>query len=118
LAQQNPLRAAKCFERALAVALLIHCTLRISNLRAINLSTDLSWAGGTRQQAAVERKIAGILSAVEQGMFHPSMKERLSGLEAERAKLTHVELSALSAAVSSRPIWQKPTVVRCRNWNS
>ena len=46
LAQRNPLRAAKCFERALAVALLIHCTLRIQNLRTIDMATDLSRAGG------------------------------------------------------------------------
>lgn len=45
LAQANPLRAAKCFERALAVALLIHCSLRIANLRTINISTDLCRVG-------------------------------------------------------------------------
>jgi integrase len=46
LAQKNPLRAAKCFERALAADLFIHCTLRIGTLRLINMTTDLSWAGG------------------------------------------------------------------------
>jgi integrase len=46
LAQKNPVRAAKCFERALAAALFIHCTLRIGTLRMINLTTDLSWASG------------------------------------------------------------------------
>ena len=46
LKQKNPVRAAKCFERAVAAALFIHCTLRIGTLRQINLTTDLSWASG------------------------------------------------------------------------
>lgn len=46
LSQKNPARAAKCFERALAAALFIHCSLRIGTLRKINRDTDLSWAGG------------------------------------------------------------------------
>jgi integrase len=46
LAQKNPVRAAKCFERALAVALLIFCTLRMQNLRTIDLRRNLSRAGG------------------------------------------------------------------------
>jgi integrase len=45
LAQKNPIRAAKCFERALAVALLISCTLRMQNLRTIDLRRDLRPAG-------------------------------------------------------------------------
>ncbi|MEQ9634837.1 MAG: site-specific integrase [Devosia marina] len=47
LAQTNLLRAAKCFERALAVSMLIHCTLRIGNLRTINMETDLRRVGRT-----------------------------------------------------------------------
>ena len=46
LTQKNPLRAAKCFERALVAALFIHCTLRIGTLRAINIETDISRTGG------------------------------------------------------------------------
>jgi integrase len=46
LAQKNPVRAAKCFERALAAGLFIHCTLRIGTLRLINITTDLSWVAG------------------------------------------------------------------------
>lgn len=46
LNHKNALRAAKCFERALAVDLFIHCTLRIGTLCKINIATDLSWAGG------------------------------------------------------------------------
>ena len=44
LAQKNPVRAAKCFERALAAALFIHCTLRIGTLCSINLRpTSTGW---------------------------------------------------------------------------
>jgi integrase len=46
LAQKNPKRAAKYFERALAAALFINCTLRIGTLRLINMVTDLNWVSG------------------------------------------------------------------------
>jgi integrase len=46
LKQKNPLRAAKCFERALAAALFINCTLRIGTLRLIDMTTDLSRVSG------------------------------------------------------------------------
>jgi integrase len=42
LAERNPLRAAKAMERAVAVDLLIHCGLRISALRTLEL-TDFTW---------------------------------------------------------------------------
>lgn len=42
----NPYRAAKCYERAVAVSLLIETCLRIQNLRTIRLDTDLSRSGG------------------------------------------------------------------------
>ena len=42
----NPYRAAKCYERAVAVSLLIATCLRIQNLRTIRLDTDLSRSGG------------------------------------------------------------------------
>ena len=40
-----------------------------------------------RELAAVERKIAGILKAIEDGLYHESMKERLIILEADKARL-------------------------------
>jgi integrase len=43
----NRHRAAKCFERALAVALLIDCCPRIQNLRSINMETQLHRAGAS-----------------------------------------------------------------------
>lgn len=42
LAHKDPIRAAKGMERAVAVALLIRCGLRISSLRTLEL-TDFSW---------------------------------------------------------------------------
>ena len=41
----NPYRAAKCYERAVAVSLLIATCLRIQNLRTIRIDTDLSRSG-------------------------------------------------------------------------
>lgn len=43
---KNPYRAAKCFERAVAVSVLIATGLRIKNLRTINLETDLTRVDG------------------------------------------------------------------------
>jgi len=43
LANKNPYRATKCLERALSVAILISCCLRIQNLRTIDLTTDIRW---------------------------------------------------------------------------
>jgi integrase len=42
LAHKDPLRAAKAMDRAVAIALLIHCGLRISSLRTLELA-DFSW---------------------------------------------------------------------------
>jgi len=38
LSEINPLRAAKAMERAVAVDLLIHCGLRLSSLRTLELA--------------------------------------------------------------------------------
>jgi integrase len=46
LAEPNTYRAAKYFERALAVALWTSCVLRIQNMRTIELTSDVRWAGG------------------------------------------------------------------------
>ncbi|MDB6453759.1 hypothetical protein [Falsirhodobacter sp. 20TX0035] len=35
----------------------------------------------------IDRKIAGILSAIEDGMYHPSMKAKMDGLEARQIEL-------------------------------
>tara|TARA_R110000850_G_scaffold113041_4_gene227553 strand:+ start:2002 stop:3648 length:1647 start_codon:yes stop_codon:yes gene_type:complete len=41
-----------------------------------------------RELAQVEKKISGILSAIEDGMYQPSMKDRMSDLETDKEKLT------------------------------
>ncbi|WP_062763514.1 hypothetical protein [Falsirhodobacter sp. alg1] len=41
-----------------------------------------------RDLAQVERKIAGILSAIEDGMYEPSMKTRMEELKVEKARLS------------------------------
>lgn len=40
-----------------------------------------------RELRQVEKKIAGILSAIEDGMYHPSMKEKMAELEGTKASL-------------------------------
>lgn len=50
-------------------------------------------AGGQKDEiegklAGVKRKIDGILNAIEDGLYQPSMKARLEELEAEKAHLT------------------------------
>ena len=44
--------------------------------------------------AGVERKIAQILDAIEAGMFHASMRDRMTALESQQAELTR-KLEAL-----------------------
>ena len=44
-------------------------------------------AANGRELARVERKISSILKAIEDGMYHPRMKERMAELEAERTTL-------------------------------
>jgi integrase len=46
-AQSNPVRAAKGMERAVAVALLVKCGLRIGSLRTLELA-DFTWLGSGR----------------------------------------------------------------------
>jgi site-specific DNA recombinase len=44
-------------------------------------------AGLERDAAAVDRKIAGILSAIEDGLYSPSMKQRLADLESKKREI-------------------------------
>ena len=41
-----------------------------------------------RELKRIEKKITGILSAIEDGMYHPSMKAKMADLESTKAKLT------------------------------
>jgi site-specific DNA recombinase len=45
------------------------------------------WAGRERKTAELDRKIASILRAVEDGLYEPAMKARLAELKGEREKL-------------------------------
>jgi site-specific DNA recombinase len=54
--------------------------------------------------AAVERRIAGIVKAVEDGMYNPSMKARMTALEAERAALVaEQEASVAPPSITLHP---------------
>ena len=44
--QRNQIRAARCMERALAIDILIHCCVRIQNLRTIHLTKNHRIVGG------------------------------------------------------------------------
>ncbi|MCZ8102043.1 MAG: hypothetical protein O9972_29620 [Burkholderiales bacterium] len=50
-----------------------------------------------KKRAEVERKIAGLMKAIEDGLYEPSMKERMKALQAEREAL------AAEPEVSSTP---------------
>ena len=41
-----------------------------------------------RQLTQTEKKIAAMLTAIEDGMYHPSMKEKMAALEAQKTDLT------------------------------
>ncbi|WP_380711138.1 zinc ribbon domain-containing protein, partial [Sinirhodobacter huangdaonensis] len=41
-----------------------------------------------RELKQIEKKITGILTAIEDGMYHPSMKAKMADLESTEAKLT------------------------------
>jgi len=59
--------------------------------------------GLKREAEAVERKIAGIMTAIEDGMYTPALKERMKGLEAHKAEIQVILGSA-----------EVPSVVRIR----
>ncbi|MCF8516457.1 MAG: recombinase family protein [Rhodobacteraceae bacterium] len=58
------------------------------------LATLSEQAQAERQLGKVVKEIDNIVSAISQGMFHPSMKAKMDGLEAERASL-EAKLAAL-----------------------
>ena len=47
-----------------------------------------------REAEAVERKIAGIMTAIEDGMYTPSLKERMKALETRKAEILAIMASA------------------------
>lgn len=61
--------------------------------KAFNAAAADAGAGrdrAKRELAKVEKKIAGILAAIEDGMYHPSMKATMAALETEKAQLTAI----------------------------
>ncbi|WP_434622047.1 recombinase [Azospirillum sp. B2RO_4] len=58
-----------------------------AGVEAATADRDANRRTRERELAAVERKIAGILKAIEDGLYHESMKERLTILEADKARL-------------------------------
>ncbi len=56
------------------------------------------WRTGEPQRARklgdFERKISGLMRAIEDGLYDPSMKERLKTLQAEKANLTEADENA------------------------
>src|SRR5690242_7696322 len=56
----------------------------------INAAAKTAASRGTelkREAEAVERKIAGILTAIEDGMYTPALKERMKTLETRKAEI-------------------------------
>lgn len=65
-----------------AVRAYVKETNRLNHQRRAQFETD------RRALAKIERAIAGILSAIEDGMYQPSMKARMDELERQKAEIT------------------------------
>ena len=59
-----------------------------AELRKGQCEAQIMRASNERQLAQVERQITQIVAAIADGMYHPSMKEKMDGLEATKAQLT------------------------------
>ncbi|MBN8190510.1 recombinase family protein, partial [Salipiger thiooxidans] len=66
---------------------------------AAQADTQAARAKAGRELAQVEKKIAGLLSAIEDGMYHPSMKEKMAGLEDRKRSLATQVAEAPEPAV-------------------
>lgn len=58
-----------------------------AELERSRASAKSALAARARKLADIERKIGAVLRAIEDGMYHPTMKERMVQLETERAAL-------------------------------
>ena len=63
-------------------------------------------AGLDGRLAAVERKIAAMIRAIEDGLYQPSMKDRMATLEAEKAQLR----TAMAAKPAATPVALHPNL--------
>jgi site-specific DNA recombinase len=77
-----------------------------AELRRSTHAADVERIAARRALADIERKISGILRAIEDGAFHPTLKARLSALEAEK---TSVE-AKLTAIGTPRPLVLHPNL--------
>jgi site-specific DNA recombinase len=59
-----------------------------------------------RELEGVERKMAGVVKAIEDGMYSPTLKERMRGLETRKAELA----AALGAQPETSPIELHPNL--------
>ncbi|MFC3061564.1 recombinase family protein [Paenirhodobacter populi] len=57
-------------------------------LNRLNREHRASTAGWQNELAKIDRQIAQIVEAIADGMYHPSMKEKMTGLEARKHELT------------------------------
>jgi site-specific DNA recombinase len=67
-----------------------------------NAAARTAAAGGEerkREAEAVERKIAGIMTAIEDGMYTPALKERMKALETRKAEIMAIMGSAEAPSV-------------------
>ena len=65
-------------------------------------------AGLQAELAAIDRKLAGLLRAIEDGMYNPTMKDRMGSLEVRKTEITKV----LGAAPSADPLRIHPNLSR------
>ena len=66
---------------------------------AAQADTQAVRARAERELAQVEKKIAGLLSAIEDGMYHPSMKSKMAELEDRKRTLASQVAEAPEPAV-------------------
>src|SRR3546814_15991567 len=63
--------------------------MRISDWSSDVCSSDLIQADADKRALAkVERAIAGIIAAIEDGLYQPTMKARMAELEREKTQIT------------------------------
>lgn len=73
-------------------------------MRKDRVAAMASQAGDERRHAKVVKEIDAMVTAIAEGMFHPSMKTKMDALEAERADLE----AKLAASPSPAPVTLHP----------
>lgn len=78
------------------------------NRRRIERSTGLE--ATRRQLERTEKQIRGIIEAIKEGMFQPSMKSEMDALEARKAELTDILAQAEERRPSCTRTWPRSTI--------